>query len=300
MTTNNTLSNLTSEEFQVFVQESGIDVDNLQLDKLSANDLFQWAMETVAKLHKLDIDYKQEGWNIDFNKEGVTVARLLSYDFGLNNAQAFTIAKNKALTSRFLTASDVSHVEHHQLTHTSLFNDVDSRKVFDDFKANNDFPCVVKQSNGGGGKNIYFAYNDFDLVMAIAELKARNAQISLSPYYDFGIEYRCTVLNGEVLMAYGKTKGENQQNNLSKGAQVVDVPESLKEDLYALAVKTNNALGLDFTNIDIIDTAGGLRVLEVNGTVTMKRVLCAGHKYIYNTLEVYYKAIEEVLKRKTK
>nr|WP_198044799.1 hypothetical protein [Lysinibacillus timonensis] len=267
-------------------------------NRLSDEELFQNVMQDTAKELGLDMEFLYDGWLVRFTNPYNKSERyeLLGYDIGLNSSQSSLIARDKAMCFNYLFEAGVPAVEHFLLKPKDYkFSNEEAKVTLLKVKSNYDFPLVVKQNNGGGGKNICFALDDSDLTFAIAELSSDRLEIALSPYYDFPIEYRCTYLDGEILMSYGKTKGENLQNNLSKGAQVVEVPELLKEQLHSLAIQAGKAIGLRFANIDIVETTKGLLVLEVNATVAQKRVARHSPELYQQAVNVYVSALRKLM-----
>ncbi|HWL25626.1 MAG TPA: hypothetical protein VNR38_18070 [Ureibacillus sp.] len=267
---------------------------------LSDEELFKNVMQETAKEFELEMEFLYEGWIVRFTNPLNRSERyeLLGYDIGLNSSQSSFIAKDKAMCFNYLHEAGVPAIEHFLLKPDDYKYSYESvKETLAKVKRNYPFPLVVKQNNGGGGKNISFAYDDSDLTFAIVEYAKDHLEIALSPYYDFPIEYRCTYLDGEILMSYGKTKGENQQNNLSKGARVVDVPEAIKEELHAIAIDAAKAVGLRFANIDIVETNKGLLVLEVNATVAQKRVARYSPELYEQAVNVYVKALGKLIER---
>ena len=265
---------------------------------LSDEELFKNVMQDTAKELGLEMEFLYEGWIVRFTNPINPSERyeLLGYDLGLNSSQSSFIAKDKAMCYNYLLEAGVPAIEHFLLKPNDYkFSTEDAKVTLLKVKSNYNFPLVVKQNNGGGGKNICFALDDSDLTFAILELSKDHLEIALSPYYDFPIEYRCTYLDGEVLMSYGKTKGANQQNNLSKGARVVDVPEHLKEQLHDLTIRAAKAVGLRFGNIDIVETTKGLLVLEVNASVAQKRVARYSAELYQQSVNVYVTALRRLM-----
>ncbi|SOC41490.1 ATP-grasp domain-containing protein [Ureibacillus acetophenoni] len=265
---------------------------------LSDEELFKNVMQDTATELGLTMEFLYDGWIVRFTNPYDPSKRyeLLGYDIGLNSSQSSFIAKDKAMCFHYLLEAGVPAIEHFLLKPKDYkYSNEDAKVTLAKVKSHYHFPFVVKQNNGGGGKNICFVADDSDLTFAIAEFSSENLEISISPYYDFPIEYRCTYLDGEVLMSYGKTKGENLQNNLSKGARVVEVPEHLKEELHAIAIKAGKAVGLRFGNIDIVETNKGLMVLEVNASVAQKRVARYSPELYHQSVNVYVTALRKLI-----
>lgn len=270
-----------------------------KLENISDTLLFLDIMQGVAARLGFNLDFLDDGRKVVFSN-GEEVYELLNYDIGLNTHQASMKAKDKSMCYEYLSKAGVPAIEHFLIKNPFSFNKSDVEVTLGEVKRKYGLPLVVKQNDGGGGKNVFFVYNDEDLISTVAGLFKRNLDVALSPFYELGIEYRCTVLYDEVLMWYGKEKSENQlKHNLSMGSRVVDVPKHLQEDLYIIAVKAVKALGLRFANVDIVETSEGLKVLEVNNTVTLKRVARCSDERKQEAIDVYVKAIEKLRNRKS-
>lgn len=87
------------------------------------------------------------------------------------------------------------------------------------------------------------------------------------------------------------------RHNLGKGAVAsLDVPDGMRDKLYALAAETADALGTKFVSVDIIeDTRGELSVLEPNSGVMMEHFLSQGKEFRELGIAVYETAIRLAL-----
>ena len=264
----------------------------IMFENLSDVDILRTVLEQASSNLELELDFQEDGALCYFKvPETGDKVTYMGHDFGFNKALNSMFAKNKVMCSEILTRNGVANIDH------SLFYSKEDHDNQIDVFSLVDYPCVLKPTLGGGGKDIYFCNNRNELLHAYLKLYNKydendtHKMVAISPYEEFGNEYRVTVLDNKVLLSYGKTKGENNQNNLSMGAEIVYVPEELQEDIHALAIKANKALGLRLTNVDIVNTKDGLKVLEVNNTVVLKRI---AHEPYYFPLCV--QAYEEILK----
>lgn len=256
----------------------------IMFETLSDVDVLREVLNQASNNLGLQLDFQEDGELCHFTvpETGDTVT-YWNYDFGFNKALNSMYAKDKVVCYSLLKNKGVSAIEH------TLFSQKAFTNVFP--LDNTPLPCVLKPNLGGGGKGIFFCSTRNELLPSYIELAKKYDSVCLSPLEYFDNEYRVTVLDNKVLLSYGKTKGENNQNNLSMGAKIVPVPEELQEDIHVLALKANKALGLRLTNVDIVNTKDGLKVLEVNNTVVLKRV---AHDTQYFPLCV--QAYEEILK----
>lgn len=262
----------------------------LMQEQVTDTELFKQVMVGVAGQLGLSMDFLRDGNRVVFTGQNEQY-ELLNYDIGLNTHQSHIRAKNKSLCYELLNKQGVSAIEHFRLEKPEKSIDA-IKEMTQKVKEQYSFPLVVKSNFGGGGEDVYFAFNETDLALYIYDMVQRGLTVAISPFYSFTTEYRCTVLDNEVVMSYGKIKPEDSlQHNLSKGAQVIDTPEHLKEEMYSIAIKANKALGLRFSNIDIVDTHEGLKVLEVNDSVALKRVVRNSVDRQREAINAYVKAI---------
>lgn len=253
---------------------TGVDVDSA---------LFTSLMEDVATDLGLVADVKYGGHVVDFKGKG-TNESMIAYDIGLNTHKAHLLAKDKENCSTHLLTHGVSVVVHTRLSNglngKSSVGGMSNVDLLEVVLEHYSFPMVVKDNKGGAGKNVFLVHGLADLVTALSDLMARGLDPCVSKYYDFSTEYRVVVLDGEVMLSFGKRKQDGSfQHNLSSGATVVSLPVELESSVHDLALKATKALRLRFATVDIIETPDGLKVLEVNDSVTLKRVLKYGEYY---------------------
>lgn len=254
-------------------------------NELNLEDVYESVLTDAGRELGLDVDIRYGGTLTTYTvPETQDKIRYFASDMGFNTAQASYIAKDKVLCSELLQEKGVPCIEH------VIFKEED----FSSLRTNNNFPLVLKPSKGGGGKDIHFVNNEAEFLTAY---KAINSKfIAISPYVDFDIEYRVTVLDGKVLMTYGKTKGENNQNNLSKGAEVIATPPHLLTQLEDLALRAVQAIGLRSSNVDIVFHNGVTPlILEVNNTVALKRVAFAGEEFYKASVDAYVEMLKTAL-----
>ena len=100
------------------------------------------------------------------------------------------------------------------------------------------------------------------------------------------------MLDGEVRLAFGKYKRPDMlQHNLSEGAEVVGIPPELDIQMQTLAKQASRAVNSRFCTVDIINTSEGLKILELNGSVTIKRVLVDDYSVFISAKEIYREAL---------
>lgn len=266
-------------------EETEITTAKSELDFLTLDEVYEKVLREAGENLGLDVDIQLGGLLTTYTvPETGDKVNYFASDMGFNTALASYIAKDKVLCSKQLLEHGVACIEH-------LDFKVDD---FASLQRTHNFPLVMKPSRGLAGKDIHFVYTEVDLIKAYKSISSN--YIAISPYIPFDIEYRVTVLDGEVLMSYGKTKGENNQNNLSKGASVVHTPPHLLPELSDLALRAAKALNLRSANIDIVFLDGLTPlVLEVNNTVALKRVAKAGEEFYQASVHAYTEMLKRAL-----
>lgn len=124
-----------------------------------------------------------------------------------------------------------------------------------------DMPLVAKSITGKNGKDNVLVSDKYELANVAVEHPV------FQPFIPNTFDYRVIVADGEVLLAYKRTRraeSELYQNNISRGgaAEIVSLPQ----DLQAMAVRAAQAVGRDLAGLDILPSTDGKTnvVLEVN------------------------------------
>ncbi|QOY36262.1 ATP-grasp domain-containing protein [Anaerobacillus isosaccharinicus] len=191
-------------------------------------------------------------------------------EIGLNNSAAAKTALSKSGTFDALSYFQVPAIEHIFLINTnSRFNKSDvfeiAKKQFYQWNEN----VVLKQDNGSQGNNVYKITTLAEFEEKLHYLFNLNVNGAISPYHPSTYEYRIVTLNNEPKLFLAKERTISWKHNLISGALSVDVPEEKIPLLSDLAKKAAIALELDFCTVDILETATGLLVLEVNEQVML-------------------------------
>jgi glutathione synthase/RimK-type ligase-like ATP-grasp enzyme len=115
-------------------------------------------------------------------------------------------------------------------------------------------------------------------------------------------ERRSTVLPGlladfgraelDAIVAPGRRRLLNWRHNLDSGATPVLLEQGdVKQTCVALAVKAAQAIGIRFASIDVVRSAGGWQVLEINSGVMMEALSKRHPELVYAT---YSAALDKV------
>ncbi|RUS46037.1 RimK family alpha-L-glutamate ligase [Cohnella sp. AR92] len=199
---------------------------------------------------------------------------MYNVDLGLNDSSSFNIAKSKASTHSVLSAAGVPSIEHRFLLNAN--SKYTSEDVFD--KAEHILgqygsDAVVKRDDGAQGENVFRVGSKEELRDRLKHIFGLELNAAISPYRSSDLEYRVVVLNGEARLAFSKSKTGSWKHNLSHGASVGEVEPSLEAPLFKLAVQAAGSIGLVFCSVDVLNTADGLQVLEVNSSVFLSEFI---------------------------
>ena len=172
-------------------------------------------------------------------------------------AAALLVARDKALSALALRAHGVP---------TPLSAWVAPSHVDDALRVVPGPPFVLKVPAGHQGKGVSLVHSLGALRDEARELAALAPRILVQEYLPAGSrDLRIVVVGGEAVAAMQRTAsaGDFRTNLHVRGSAAAVTPSV---DLSTLAVRAAAALGLDVAGVDIVETASGPTVLEVNAS----------------------------------
>ena len=137
------------------------------------------------------------------------------------------------------------------------------------------FPMVVKEAFGSFGQQV-------DLVVNREELEAWVLKVNGRPHLyqkyiaeSHGEDLRLNVVGGKLVAAMKRTSKTDFRANVTLGGRMEPYQASKEEE--DLAIRVSKILGLDFAGVDLLQTAEGPLVCEVNSNVHFKTLYeCTG------------------------
>lgn len=199
-------------------------------------------------------------------------------DFNINNVAARELANDKITSSHVLNSNGIIAVPHYPLTRTSYRN----------LKIQTGCTSLVAKERRGMQGSGFTILNNIKSLATLKEEAYVEGAWCLSPYYDYPTEYRVSVVNGEVKFIYAKERCPNNlQHNLSVGASVNEVPLTIISELSRIAIAATEAIGLTIANVDLFLHKQQFIIMEVNGTVTLKRVALLREDWVDKITDVY-------------
>ncbi|WP_032092116.1 RimK family alpha-L-glutamate ligase [Necropsobacter rosorum] len=134
-------------------------------------------------------------------------------------------------------------------------------------------PTILKTLNGAQGIGVILADKAQSAVSILETLTHTNVPVLLQDFIAEanGTDFRCFVV-GEQVVASMQRIGQNGEfrANFHRGGSAEKV--SLSEAEKAIAVKAAKTLGLDVAGVDLIRSAQGLLVLEVNASPGLEMI----------------------------
>ncbi len=235
-------------------------------------------LHQICQSEQIDLQFFSTNWIKQLSK-GDEKHYVVGYKFDLNPAAASMLADDKAATYEILHAAKIPAVEHSLLynftNHADYTLGRNSLAYVKNYFDAHDQHIVIKPNCGTGGRAVY-QVTDFTQVPAIlAEIFAEQPTASLCPFYQIRHEYRVILLDGAERLAYMKTtSADNWKFNLQQGATASKIEHGKHDDIFALAKRSAQTLGLRFCSVDVVETfTGELLVLEINSGVMI-------HKYL--------------------
>src|SRR6266516_5173391 len=165
----------------------------------------------------------------------------------INRSRAIRLVRDKAVAAAFARAHGMPIPPTYFVAHPRLLKQIPLE----------DYPLVVKPSNGSSGRGIYRVNSPAEL----ATLKVAEAGESffLAQHYieNTGFDIKLYVMGKEV---YSVAKRSPRHPDVEVDKQLI--PITL--ELHQLALHVGTIFGLDIYGLDVIETAHGLVVVDIN------------------------------------
>lgn len=175
----------------------------------------------------------------------------------LNTAAAVTICDDKARASMVLEAAGIPSPR--TFVAYSVESAIEACELLG-------YPAVMKPVTGSWGRLIS-KVNGPEQAKAIIQQKSEHGSFHHDIYYiqEFiekpGRDIRAYVIGGEIVAASYRTS-EHWITNAARGA--VSVPCPVTPEIADLALTACDAVGARLAGVDLIETADGLKVIEIN------------------------------------
>ena len=176
----------------------------------------------------------------------------------LNTAQAIGLARDKWQSLQALAAN------HIPIPTSSLSGSLFEKKSAVQWHSS---PVVIKTLVGSQGIGVMLSDNQPQAVSLLETFTQTNIQALLQDFVPEakGQDIRAFVIGNQVVAAMQRSGAKNDfRANLHQGGQAKKI--ELSQALQDLAVRAARVIGLDVAGVDLIQSADGFLVLEVNAS----------------------------------
>jgi glutathione synthase/RimK-type ligase-like ATP-grasp enzyme len=166
---------------------------------------------------------------------------IMGYEFELNSAVAYNVAKDKFATYEVLKSNNIPTIEHKMIFNPKTRSRYYGKKFIEDAKkllCENNYKVVIKANDSSQGKDVYFCSTNDEIENVVKKLfQEENDTLSACPYLDIDYEYRVIYLCGEILYVYKKKKAyivgnaKNTVNELIKAKYTKKMPTDFCKNL---------------------------------------------------------------------
>lgn len=219
-----------------------------------------------------------------WDKDVELAAQLESYGIPVfNQSECIRVCDDKALTHMVMASKDIPMPETVRIPFT--FRNIGYRDVsFVDGVADLlGYPFVLKDCFGSFGRQVRLIP---DRESFLRELKGSCEPLVAQRYIECGSrDRRLEVIGGRVVEAVERigADGDFRSNATLGGTMVPCTPTDEEEEL---ALRACEAVGADFAGVDIITSADGPLVCEVNSNAHITNLLnCTGHDVSIDIME---------------
>lgn len=174
-----------------------------------------------------------------------------------NSARVSAICNDKRLTHLFAGELDLPMMD-------TLFCDKMHKS-----QVAVEFPCIVKSSNGHGGKEVFWVENTKQLEESIGAMQTHEYLIQ-KPASDLGRDLRVYVIGGEIIASILRSSDHSFKSNFTLGgkASVYDLAPAQREMVYKIA----RHLNADMIGIDFIFDNGRFMLNEIEDVVGTRMI----------------------------
>lgn len=227
--------------------------------------------------------------NVDMEVTVVKQLQLMSIPV-VNNYLSIVVAKNKVRTAQILQHEGIP------IPRTVVLHDI--KYIDHAVDQLSGFPVILKAPQGSMGMGVSIIESRRSL-KSMLDLLAPNLRDSLIIIQEYvkearGQDIRVFIVGGKIVAAMERQakKGEFRSNfHLGGDVSVADLTEEEK----FLAIKATKVIGLHMAGVDIIRTAEGPKILEVNSNPGLEGITKATG---INVAEYIIKFAEKLVKQK--
>lgn len=179
-----------------------------------------------------------------------------------NSAEAIALSDNKMSTHIRLSSAGIASPV--TVASPLYYRGEDSELFLKNTTELIGFPMVIKECHGSFGAQVYLAYN-------MDEAREIRGRLLGKPHIyqeyissSIGHDTRVIVIGGRVVAAMRRENDSDFRSNIELGGKAIKI-DNLEEKYSKIAIKSANALDLEYAGIDILDGKHGEPIVcEVN------------------------------------
>lgn len=224
-----------------------------------------------SELPKYDAVIPRIGASVTFYGTAVVRQFEMMGTFSINESVAISRSRDKLRSLQLLSRKGIG------LPRTGFANRPD--KIKDLIKNVGGAPLVIKLLEGTQGIGVVLAETNKTAEAIIEAFMGLDADILVQEFIKEagGADIRCLVVGGKVVAAMKRQGAEGEfRSNLHRGGSATLVRLSKEE--RATAVNAAKAMGLNFCGVDILQSANGPMVMEVNSSPGLEGIETATGK----------------------
>lgn len=224
-----------------------------------------------TELPQYDAVIPRIGASITFYGTAVVRQFEMMGTYSINESVAISRSRDKLRSLQLLSRKGIG------LPRTGFANRPD--KIKDLIKNVGGAPLVIKLLEGTQGIGVVLAETNKTAEAIIEAFMGLDADILVQEFIKEagGADIRCLVVDGKVVAAMKRQGAEGEfRSNLHRGGSATLVRLSKEE--RATAVNAAKAMGLNFCGVDILQSANGPMVMEVNSSPGLEGIETATGK----------------------
>jgi ribosomal protein S6--L-glutamate ligase len=185
--------------------------------------------------------------------------------YSVNESVAIQRARDKLRSLQLLARASI------EMPRTAFAHTPDDSR--DALRLVGNAPAIIKLLEGTQGVGVVLAESRPSAISAIDTLRSLDAYFLIQEFIQEakGTDIRCFVIGRRVVAAMlRKGRKDEFRSNIHRGG--TGVPVKILKEERALAVRATHILGLNVAGVDIIRSARGPLVLEVNSSPGLKGI----------------------------
>ena len=221
-----------------------------------------------------DLDLPDFG--IFWDKDILLAKRL--EDAGLrlfNSSSSIEACDNKALTYIILNKAKLPFPKTFFSPKAFPGTGINSLAFLDAIEKELDYPMVIKEAYGSFGQQVHLAKDRANAEAIISDIGSRPFLLQEFIEESSGRDVRVNVVGGKVVSSMLRFNPSDFRSNITNGGSMKRY--EIDKEQESLAIEASNALGLDFSGVDVLFGKNGPLICEVNSNAHFKSSLdCTG------------------------